>query len=78
MLETETLYDSATTKRAARIHPEAPTHFPPLGLTDLMPGIFYAPELIAPLPCLVTDSAGISRSVLERHHNILVNPDGFL
>ncbi|KAF8918953.1 hypothetical protein CPB85DRAFT_1557866 [Mucidula mucida] len=62
-LQTETLDDLTATERAARTHPDAPPHLPPLPLTDHaedMAGILYAPELIAPPPMiwLPHDSAG--------------------
>ena len=82
-VETETLDDLTATERAARTHPEAPPHLPPLGFTDHakdMAGILYAPELIAPPPIiwLPNDSAGVSRSEandLEKYHNLSVTLD---
>ena len=82
-VETETLDDLTATERAARTHPEAPPHLPPLGFTDHakdMAGILYAPELIAPPPIiwLPNDSAGVSRSEandLEKYHNLPVTLD---
>ena len=59
------------------------THLPPLGYTDLMAGILYALELIAPPPIiwLPNDSAGVSFTFLnqndldhEKYHNLLVTP----
>ena len=82
-VETETLDDLTATERAARTHPEAPPHLPPLAFTDHakdMAGILYAPELIAPPPIiwLPNDSAGVSRSEandLEKYHNLPVTLD---
>ena len=82
-VETETLDDLTATERAARTHPDAPPHLPPLGFTDHakdMAGILYAPELIAPPPIiwLPNDSAGVSRSEandLEKYHNLPVTLD---
>lgn len=47
--ETETLDDLTATERAARTHPDAPPHLPPLPFADHaeeMASIMYAPELI--------------------------------
>ncbi|KAF8807999.1 hypothetical protein BYT27DRAFT_7190091 [Phlegmacium glaucopus] len=82
-LRTETLDDLTATERAARTHPDAPPHLPPLGFTDHakdMAGILYAPELIAPPPIiwLPNDSAGVSRSEatdLQKYHNLQVTLD---
>ncbi|KAJ7597412.1 hypothetical protein C8J56DRAFT_920009 [Mycena floridula] len=80
-LETETLDDLTATERAARTHPDVvPPHLPPLSFTDrasvpFMPGILYAPELIAPPPViwLPNDSAGVARSEavdLSKYHDL--------
>lgn len=48
-VETETLDDLTATERAARTHPDAPPHLPPLPFADHaeeMASIMYAPELI--------------------------------
>ena len=82
-LETETLDDLAATERAARTHPDAPPHLPPLPFTDHaedMAGILYAPELIAPPPIiwLPNDSAGVARSEaydLKKYHGLQVTLD---
>ncbi|KAG6919045.1 hypothetical protein DXG01_009755 [Tephrocybe rancida] len=82
-LQTETLDDLTATERAARTHPDAPPHLPPLAFTDHaedMAGILYAPELIAPPPIiwLPNDSAGVARSEaldLQRYHDLTVTLD---
>ncbi|KAG6811858.1 hypothetical protein H0H92_005529 [Tricholoma furcatifolium] len=82
-LETETLDDLTATERAARTHPDAPPHLPPLAFTDHaedMAGILYAPELIAPPPIiwLPNDSAGVAQSEaldLQRYHDLTVTLD---
>ncbi|KAG6842425.1 hypothetical protein C0991_007555 [Blastosporella zonata] len=82
-LHTETLDDLTATERAARTHPDAPPHLPPLAFTDHaedMAGILYAPELIAPPPIiwLPNDSAGVARSEaidLQRYHDLTVTLD---
>lgn len=76
--ETETLDDLIATERAARTHPDAPPHLPPLPFTDHaedMAGILYAPELIAPPPIiwLPRDSAEVARSEaadLKKYHGL--------
>ncbi len=83
MLETETLDDLTATERAARTHPEAPPHLPPLPFTDHaeeMAGILYAPELIAPPPTiwLPNDAAGVARSEaidLQKYHGLRATLD---
>lgn len=82
-VETETLDDLTATERAARTHPDAPPHLPPLPFTDHaeeMAGILYAPELIAPPPIiwLPNDSAGVARSEavdLQKYHDLQVTLD---
>ncbi|KAG6868499.1 hypothetical protein C0993_002037 [Termitomyces sp. T159_Od127] len=82
-LQTETLDDLTATERAARTHPDAPPHLPPLAFIDHaedMAGILYAPELIAPPPIiwLPNDSAGVARSEaldLQRYHDLTVTLD---
>ncbi|KZP25372.1 hypothetical protein FIBSPDRAFT_820851 [Athelia psychrophila] len=82
-LQTETLDDLTATERAARTHPDAPPHLPPLGFTDHaedMAGILYAPELVAPPPIiwLPNDSAGVARSEaydIERYHSLRATLD---
>ncbi|KAF8079018.1 hypothetical protein FPV67DRAFT_1467201 [Lyophyllum atratum] len=82
-LQTETLDDLTATERAARTHPDAPPHLPPLPFTDHaeeMSGILYAPELIAPPPIiwLPNDSAGVARSEavdLQKYHDLAVTLD---
>lgn len=82
-LETETLDDLIATERAARTHPDAPPHLPPLAFADHaedMAGILYAPELIAPPPIiwLPNDSAGVARSEaydLEKYHGLRATLD---
>jgi len=82
-IETETLDDLTATERAARTHPDAPPHLPPLSFTDHaedMAGILYAPELIAPPPIiwLPNDSAGVARSEaydLQKYHDLQVTLD---
>lgn len=77
-LQTETLDDLTATERAARTHPDAPPHLPPLSFTDHaedVADILYAPELIAPQPIiwLPNDSAGVARSEavdLQKYHNL--------
>lgn len=77
-VDTETLDDLVATERAARTHPDAPPHLPPLPFADHaeeMSSILYAPELIAPPPIiwLPNDSAGIAKSEaydLQRWHNL--------
>jgi hypothetical protein len=83
ILETDTLDDLTATERAARTHPDAPPHLPPLAFTDHaedMAGILYAPELIAPPPIiwLPNDSAGVARSEaydLEKYHGLRATLD---
>jgi hypothetical protein len=80
---TENLDDLIATERAARTHPDAPPHLPPLPFADHaeeMSGILYAPELVAPPPIiwLPNDSAGVARSEaidLERYHNLQATLD---
>lgn len=80
---TETLDDLTATERAARNHPDAPPHLPPLPFADHaeeMASILYAPELLAPPPViwLPNDAGGIGRSEaydLERYHNLRVTLD---
>ncbi|RXW19335.1 hypothetical protein EST38_g6518 [Candolleomyces aberdarensis] len=82
-LQTENLDDLVATERAARTHPDAPPHLPPLPFTDHaedMAGILYAPELIAPPPIiwLPNDSAGVARSEaidLQKYHDLQVTLD---
>ncbi|KDQ63154.1 hypothetical protein JAAARDRAFT_147164 [Jaapia argillacea MUCL 33604] len=82
-LPTETLDDLTATERAARTHPDAPPHLPPLPFADHaeeMTGILYAPELTAPEPIiwLPNDSSGIARSEaydLQRYHDLKVTLD---
>ena len=77
-LGTETIDDLTATERAARTHPDAPPHLPPLlftGHADDMAGVLYAPELIAPPPMiwLPNDSAGVARSEaadLRKYHDL--------
>ncbi|EIN13844.1 hypothetical protein PUNSTDRAFT_95208 [Punctularia strigosozonata HHB-11173 SS5] len=79
-LPTETLDDLTATERAARTHPEAPPHLPPLPFADHaqeMSGILYAPELVAPTPIiwLPNDSGGVAHSEaydLQRYHGLQV------
>lgn len=81
--ETEALDDLTATERAARTHPDAAPHLPPLSFADHakeMAGILYAPELIAPPPIiwLPNDAAGIARSEaydLERYHGLQTTLD---
>jgi hypothetical protein len=80
---TENLDDLIATERAARTHPDAPPHLPPLSFADHaeeMAGILYAPELVAPPPIiwLPNDSAGVARSEaldLQKYHNLQVTLD---
>ncbi|KAH9950915.1 hypothetical protein B0H21DRAFT_776325 [Amylocystis lapponica] len=82
-LATETLDDLTATERAARTHPDAPPHLPPLPFADHaeeMAGILYAPELLAPPPViwLPNDSGGIGRSEaydLQKYHELRVTLD---
>lgn len=82
-LPTETLDDLTATERAARTHPDAPPHLPPLPFADHaeeMAGILYPPELIAPPPIiwLPNDSAGVARSEaldLQKYHDLRVTLD---
>ncbi|KAF9535881.1 hypothetical protein CPB83DRAFT_40825 [Crepidotus variabilis] len=82
-LSTENLDDLTATERAARTHPDAPPHLPPLPFADHaeeMSGILYAPELIAPPPIiwLPNDSAGVARSEavdLQKYHDLQVTLD---
>jgi calcium permeable stress-gated cation channel len=75
---TETIDDLTATERAARTHPDAPPHLPPLSFTDSADqtaGVLYPPELIAPAPTiwLPADSAGVARGEahdLERYHGL--------
>ncbi|KAF8640641.1 hypothetical protein AX17_000298 [Amanita inopinata Kibby_2008] len=77
-LRTENLDDLTATERAARTHPDAPPHLPPLPFVehaDDMAGILYAPELIAPPPViwLPNDPAGVARSEavdLQKYHEL--------
>lgn len=82
-VETETLDDLTATERAARTHPDAPPHLPPLPFADHaeeMAGILYAPELLAPPPViwLPNDVGGIGHSEafdLQRYHELQVTLD---
>ncbi|KAJ7777612.1 hypothetical protein DFH07DRAFT_731180 [Mycena maculata] len=82
-LKAETLDDLTATERAARTHPDAPPHLPPLAFGDHaqeMATILYAPELVAPPPIiwLPNDSAGVARSEavdLQKYHNLRVTLD---
>ncbi|KAG5639564.1 hypothetical protein H0H81_012235 [Sphagnurus paluster] len=82
-LQTETLDDLTATERAARTHPDAPPHLPPLPFADHaeeMAAILYAPELIAPPPIiwLPNDSAGVARAEaidLQKYHDLAVTLD---
>ena len=82
-LGTETIDDLTATERAARTHPDAPPHLPPLAFTehaDDMAGVLYAPELIAPPPIiwLPNDSAGIAQSEaadLRKYHDLRATID---
>ncbi|KAL1737393.1 hypothetical protein EV714DRAFT_278873 [Schizophyllum commune] len=82
-LKTETLDDLTATERAARTHPDAPPHLPPLPFADHaeeMAGILYPPELIAPPPIiwLPNDAAGVARSEavdLQKYHDLRVTLD---
>ncbi|KAJ7482288.1 hypothetical protein B0H11DRAFT_2193371 [Mycena galericulata] len=82
-LRTETLDDLTATERAARTHPDAPPHLPPLAFSDHaqeMASILYAPELVAPPPIiwLPNDSAGVARSEaidLQKYHKLRVTLD---
>ncbi|KAK2461512.1 hypothetical protein APHAL10511_005975 [Amanita phalloides] len=82
-LRTETIDDLTATERAARTHPDAPPHLPPLSFTehaDDMAGVLYAPELIAPPPIiwLPNDSAGVARSEaadLRKYHGLQATID---
>ncbi|KAG1766395.1 hypothetical protein EDD22DRAFT_878114 [Suillus occidentalis] len=82
-LRTETLNDLIATERAARTHPGAPPHLPPLSFGDHaeeMSGIMYAPELLAPSPIiwLPNDTAGVAKTEaidLRKYHDIRVALD---
>ncbi|KAJ7619547.1 hypothetical protein FB45DRAFT_931060 [Roridomyces roridus] len=82
-LRTETLDDLTATERAARTHPDAPPHLPPLAFSDHaqeMASILYAPELVAPAPIiwLPNDSAGVARAEavdLAKYHNLKATLD---
>ncbi|KAG2358227.1 hypothetical protein BDR07DRAFT_1418255 [Suillus spraguei] len=82
-LRTETLNDLIATERAARTHPDAPPHLPPLSFGDHaeeMSGIMYAPELLAPAPIiwLPNDTAGVAKTEaidLRKYHDIHVALD---
>ncbi|EPQ60336.1 hypothetical protein GLOTRDRAFT_52392 [Gloeophyllum trabeum ATCC 11539] len=82
-LPTETIDDLTATERAARTHPDAPPHLPPLSFADHaqeMSGVLYAPELLAPEPIiwLPNDSSGIGRSEardLDKYHHLKVTLD---
>ena len=66
------------TERAARTHPDAPPHLPPLPFADFAEEtetILYAPELLAPPPIiwLPNDGHGIALSEaydLQRYHDL--------
>ncbi|KAG2159608.1 uncharacterized protein EDB93DRAFT_1236924 [Suillus bovinus] len=82
-LRTETLDDLIATERAARTHPDAPPHLPPLSFGDHaeeMSGIMYPPELLAPAPIiwLPNDTAGVAKTEaidLRKYHDIHVTLD---
>jgi hypothetical protein len=82
-LRTETLDDLIATERAARTHPDAPPHLPPLSFGDHaeeMSAIMYAPELLAPPPIiwLPNDTAGVAKTEaidLRKYHDIHVALD---
>ena len=77
-LQSDTLDDTIATERAARTHPDAPPHLPPLSFAthaEETQGILYPPELIAPAPIiwLPNDGNGVARSEaydLQRWHNL--------
>lgn len=70
--------DLTATERAARTHPDAPPHLPPLAFVDHaeeMSSILYPPEMTAPPPViwLPNDSAGVARSEaydLQQYHHL--------
>lgn len=76
--ETEAIDDLTATEKAARAHPDAPPHLPPLPFVDHseeMADILYTPEVLAPPPTiwLPNDSAGIARAEaydLQRYHGL--------
>ncbi|KAH7100165.1 hypothetical protein BKA62DRAFT_801451 [Auriculariales sp. MPI-PUGE-AT-0066] len=82
-LDSDTLDDTIATERAARTHPDAPPHLPPLSFSDHAEetsGILYPPELIAPAPIiwLPNDANGVARSEaydLQRWHNLAATID---
>ncbi|KAG1893570.1 uncharacterized protein F5891DRAFT_1196197 [Suillus fuscotomentosus] len=82
-LRTETLDDLIATERAARTHPDAPPHLPPLSFGDHaeeMSGIMYPPQLLAPPPIiwLPNDTAGVAKMEaidLWKYHDIHVTLD---
>lgn len=82
-LRTETLDDLTATERAARTHPDAPPHLPPLSFGDHaeeLSAIMYAPELLAPAPIiwLPNDTAGVAKTEaidLRKYHDIQVTLD---
>lgn len=82
-LASDVLDDRVATERAARTHPDAPPHLPPLPFADHADethGILYPPELIAPAPIiwLPNDSNGVARSEaydLQRYHNLAATID---
>lgn len=71
------------TERAARTHPDAAPHLPPLSFADHaeeMVSVLYANEVLAPPPIiwLPNDSAGIARSEaydLEHYHDLRTTLD---
>ncbi|KIY50674.1 hypothetical protein FISHEDRAFT_38817, partial [Fistulina hepatica ATCC 64428] len=82
-LRTETLDDLVATDRAARAHPDAPPHLPPLPFNDYakqIRGILYQPELLAPVPViwLPNDGGGMARGEahdLEHYHGLRATID---
>jgi calcium permeable stress-gated cation channel len=78
--ETEDLDDLTATDRAARTHPAAPPHLPPLPFEDRAretSGMLYPPEMLADPPTvwLPNDQNGIARAEaydLQRYHDLAV------
>lgn len=78
--DTEDLDDLTATERAARTHPAAPPHLPPLSFEDHAKetsGMLYSPDMLVESPAvwLPNDHNGIAVAEaydLQRYHDLAV------